>query len=270
MAAQLVTTTILSAALAFCGLYLLRTDAGAPPREARASGGAQLDALEERVVRLEEQLEQLEQLAEDAGGEVRVSPRTDAKTSASLREVQARLDELEAKLRKPGQRPVAKAPVASAKEPAPRVLGRVSFVPFSESRGAKAEAKRVILDPAADVVAKIQAHKSLRRVEGAYTPQMIQALIRIGQTHAVAERRANVWTFFDGSTRSDMLIAPLLYALRHDASDLVRAEAAETLGDYTESPAVREALKWHAANDNSKSVRDKARRSVPGSWRQGR
>lgn len=257
-AAELGLVAICSAALAAFGMHVLLTGA---QRGAPASSDAQLEELVEQVDGALRRLESLENARAAEDGAVSIAPDSDAaRRSRSelerVSELAKRVAALEAKGR----------PSKSSTTPS----GKEQFLRTHTSAEASArvrKASEVILDRSSSAEQKIEAQQLLRRTANAYTPAMIQSLLQIAQSHANAELRAKVWTFFDGATTSDLLVAPLLHALRHDSSDAVRAEAAETLGNYTERPEVRQALTWHATNDKSKQVRDKARRSVPGPWR---
>lgn len=125
-----------------------------------------------------------------------------------------------------------------------------------------AEAQRVLADAAASVDDKVEAHQRLRRVANAYTPAMVQDLVRIAETDPRPVARANVWTWFDGATLLPELVRPLLRALAHDPDGAVRAEAAETLGNYLDNPAVLPALRQAAQDDADEPVRAKAQRTL--------
>ena len=96
----------------------------------------------------------------------------------------------------------------------------------------------------------------------AYTDEMVHELIRIGESESEASLRADVWRNFDGATNIPDLIKPLLHAVNYDGSDRVRAEAAETLGNYVNDPVVLETLRRIAENDPSVEVRRKALREL--------
>ena len=123
-------------------------------------------------------------------------------------------------------------------------------------------AKHTIVDPRASVQDKLDAMMRLRRVEDAYTPAMANEMVRLGQTHASPEVRAQVWALFDSSSHLPQLVGPLLNALQYDQAAEVRNEASETLGNYADDPVVLRAIEWAAEHDEAEEVRRKASRTV--------
>jgi len=124
---------------------------------------------------------------------------------------------------------------------------------------------RTARDPAA---AESDRLESFRRLRGSKLPggtdarlQVLAPMVELGETSYASRHRAEVWRQFSG-LGDPSLVTPLLNALRHDRSARVREEAAETLGDYVDDPAVREALEFAAGNDESYDVRAKANASL--------
>jgi hypothetical protein len=119
-----------------------------------------------------------------------------------------------------------------------------------------------VLDPKLSDKEKVRAHEALRQVPDAYTPAMVQELVRIGTSHQDAHIRADVWRFFDGRSQIPALVPSLLQALVNDSSEEVRDEASETLGNYLKDPTVLFALRHAAQHDTSMRVRRKAIRTL--------
>lgn len=140
--------------------------------------------------------------------------------------------------------------------------------PTAEERRRNAEA--VILDPASTAEEVVAAHKSIRRIDGAYTPQMIDTLVWFANSDSDDDLRARTWTMFDGRSHLPELVPHLERAARHDEAFQVRREAAETLGNYIDDPAVVTLLKDLARNDPHPEVRDRARRTLGGDLGNGR
>lgn len=125
-------------------------------------------------------------------------------------------------------------------------------------------ARHTITDPSTSKQDKLNAHGSLRRRENAYTPEMAHTMIQIGLHDRDEAIRAQVWTTFDGSSAKNLpqLVPHLIDALNRDASSRVRAEAAETLGNFPRDRAVHAALEHAAKHDQDAQVRRKAQRTL--------
>lgn len=208
-----------------------------------------------RLEQLERRLRALESAAE-ADGAVAVRAR-DGATEVRDTDQEARLRAIESRLERVERR------AAPSRASVGEAVSTEDGKPGRNPRLDAADAKRILASRSATIDEKVRAHERLRRVPDAYTPQMIQDLIRVAQTDPRPAVRAHVWTCFDGATRSQMLVEPLLHSMRFDADDKVRAEAAETLGNYRENPAVMQALELVVKHDKSGHVREKAGRSVP-------
>lgn len=214
--------------------------AGTAPEPAIPVDPARIAALEARVEGLVQQL-----AATAPASPVRTHAPADVPPAENrLRGLELRLSSLEQALR---ARPPSGAE-SRGHEPA-------------ENRPTVADARRVIVDPAASVAAKLEAQQRLRRVENAFTPAMLRELVRIGTTNPDPKVRADVWRFFDGPTNYPEIVDPLMRAMRFDSADVARDEAAETLGNYASNPAVRQALAHAAEHDPSVRVRNKAQRA---------
>jgi hypothetical protein len=99
--------------------------------------------------------------------------------------------------------------------------------------------------------------EALRGLRGARLPDgtdarlaVVDDMVRLAETSADAEVRADVWRQLSHMTEQSML-SPLLSALRNDSVDKVREEAAETLADFLPDERVRRALQHAAENDPS-------------------
>jgi len=159
--------------------------------------------------------------------------------------------------------PRADARAAVLRDVASAERVRVARPPETKEEAAQREAaQRKVLDPSATVQDKLAAHEQLRRVPDAYTPAMVQELLRIAATSGEGQVRADVWRFFDGESKVPALVRPLLRALGNDTEDIVREEAAETLGNYLDDPVVAGALRWSADRDGAERVRNKAQRTL--------
>ncbi len=146
-------------------------------------------------------------------------------------------------------------------EPAPPADGDAAAT-AAAAAPSLADDQRTIVDPAATVAQKVAAHRRLRHVADAYTPAMVDELVRIATCDADAEVRAQTWCFFDGASAPPALLAPLLQAIGRDPSPRPREEAAETLGNYGDAPGAVAALEAAAAHDPDSRVRHKARRTL--------
>lgn len=162
------------------------------------------------------------------------------------------------------ERRVAALEQAQARSPANPVAPRppAELNLQAQLRLAREQGSRRVLDPKATDKDKVKAHEALRYVPDAYTPAMVQELVRIGNSHPDADTRADVWRFFDGRSHIPTLVPHLLQALVQDASEKVRDEASETLGNYLKDPTVLLALRYAAENDASMRVRRKAIRTL--------
>jgi outer membrane murein-binding lipoprotein Lpp len=218
-----------------------------PARDPRVDAlAASVQELQRRVAALEAQL---------AAPRAAVPPAPD---DGPAREQVAALERRLAALERPrAARPAMPQDVAAAAH------GGVAQPPETKEDAARREAaQRTILDPKASVKDKLAAHEQLRRVPDAYTPAMVQELLRIAAATDDGQERADVWRCFDGSSKLPALVQPLLRALASDPADIAREEAAETLGNYLDDPVVESALQWSAARDGAERVRAKAQRTL--------
>jgi hypothetical protein len=224
-----------------------------PQTPAPAADAARIQELEARLARLEELAARPVAAPASAASEVPrwrddADPRADphAVTPTILAQ---RLLALERRLEESQGR--APDPERAA-APAPR-----------DGQQPVAAARRTILDKAASADAKLEAHRQLRRVRDAYTPDMVDELVRIATLDPRGEVRAAVWTFFDGSSHLPQLVPTLLRALVHDVDSRVREEAAETIGNYVKDDlGVVSALRQAAESDADPRVRAKAKRTL--------
>lgn len=231
------------------------------PRENRAALTSHLDpgayqALELRLARLEERVAEFslplsapEEPAEAASAPARRTVVTsDAESDVALA---ARMAALERRL--------------ARIEPGPSEVLALEEDLEREERQREQEildAQRTLADPRATVAEKVEAHETLRRVADAYTSFMVADLVRIGANDPDPAVRSNIWCYFDGSSHLPELVPHLLHALSRDLEASVRNEAAETLGNYANDPAVLAALRYAAENDESSEVRQKAARTL--------
>jgi hypothetical protein len=240
---RIVVTVLLSAGTSAAVCLLLAPSPPAPPPRVEPDVN-RLDCLEEKI-----------ELLERAPAAVPAAvPIPDAPQRAEVvrvdhgPELMRRIDGLEARLFRL------------------ELLGSASSAEHQDPRLAfaagKDEATRTLLDPAADVTAKLKAHEALRSVPDAYTPAMVAELLRIGTTHHDGGVRAQVWLNFDGRSKLPAIVAPLVRALQADTDARAREEAADTLGSYLDDPIVEPALKQAAQGDASEQVRAKAARTL--------
>ena len=206
-----------------------------------------IEDLEARIARLEEGLRDLQRASLSVASPVERSNVANSGGGDSAALLQ-RIAELESRL---GQ-----------------VEGEV-VGPAGEARGAMQEererlrqetirmAKETLMDPAATTEELLAAHEALRRIENAYTPQMVEDLVHLATNDPSGEVRADVWRFFDGATRLPELVPHLRNALSNDSDPRTRAEAAETLANYADDPDVLAALKYALENDPSPEVKRK-------------
>lgn len=202
----------------------------------------------------------------------------------------ARLREIEARLERVAERPALLAPpavreaVASdpdredlevrvaalelALEEGRRSRDRVGEADAETARETRRrptddESRASILDPVATEAEKLAAWQALRFSDG-WTDDVVSEMIRIGETSADADVRADVWRQADGRGRNTMLVGPLLRALQSDPDAGARSEAAETLANYVDEPGVRAALESASNNDPDRGVRKEANGSLDG------
>jgi hypothetical protein len=234
-----------------------RNDEPPPAMNPGTPHDARLDELLSRMQRIEERIDGLAARSGDLRAPVGTGT---APAGPELAALERRLARLEA---------AASAPMGgtvAAVQSQQRLLPRAARAEMDpETKAALVRpAERTILDPAAPVEEKLAAHERLRRVPDAYTPPMVQELLRIAETSQRAETRADVWRFFDGASRLPHLVPPMLQALANDADWIAREEAAETLGNYLDDPVVLGALRWTAEHDAHERVRAKAQRTLLG------
>lgn len=225
----------------------------APAEAPRDDGG--LAELLARLERLEEERLVAPQQRQPASP----NPAGDPADPSQLAELLARIERLEATVYGGGWR--AAAPIDEARE---LQRARIEALAAAEQdvEARKLKMAEVILDPNATEEEKLSAHRQLRRVEDAYTPGMIDALVNLGQTAQDPDVRASTWTQFDGSTIAPEVLPHLMNAARGDSAYQARREAAETLGNYTEDPGVIALLEDLAQNDPHQEVRERARRTL--------
>ena len=124
----------------------------------------------------------------------------------------------------------------------------------------------IALDPTASEEDRLLALGRLRHSEladgsDARTPEVVDAMILLAETTADPAVRADVFRQLHRSG-DPALKGPLLVALASDPSAEVRSEAAETLGDYLDDPAVVAALETAKAYDVDEDVREQADESL--------
>lgn len=218
---------------------------------------ARIDKLEARIAALEERPESLRaDVPMHESGSV-APERTPVDADAIGPRIAALEQRLAALDRRQPQRQSSPRPARSPEEEA-----RWRAQRDAEVRQVIEAATNTILDPRASVQAKVEAHKTLRYVENAYTPAMVQELLRLATLDPEPSVRASTWTSFDGQTRLPELVQPLLNALANDPDAGPRNEASETLGNYADYPGVLEALRHAAKHDPSLEVRGKALRTL--------
>lgn len=228
---------------------LMRPAASAPAGEAAvrrnteapAALGPRLDAIETRLIALEL-----------APPNVGVLPAGRIEQSTSIAE--SRLVEIEAVLTK-----LAAAEARREEDVAEQVLRRE--MRDQERKERAVTARTTILDVTASEDLKLKAWRELRRV-APWGDDIVNEMVRIGETSEDEAVRADVWRQADGKDRNVLLVRPMLSALANDPSERVRSEAAETLQNYKAEPGVVPALRHAAENDSSEEVRQEAQSSL--------
>ena len=109
---------------------------------------------------------------------------------------------------------------------------------------------------------RLQAWRGLRGHENAYTDAVVAQMVHLGLTASDPETRADVWRQADGRTKHDALVPALLQAVQSDADRRVREEAAETLVEYSDRPAVEASLRQLLASETDEGVRRYLRAGV--------
>lgn len=118
-----------------------------------------------------------------------------------------------------------------------------------------------VLDPTLGDDAKLIAWRELRSAE-IWGDDVVLEMIRIGQSSQDPSIRADVWRQAHGRDRNELLVLPMMDAMRNDLNSRVRAEATETLADYKDRTDVLAALQFSAANDPDERVRREALESL--------
>jgi len=113
--------------------------------------------------------------------------------------------------------------------------------------------KAAASDPGQSEESRLQALRSLRGVDGGRSPEIVASMAELAQTTVDPEVRADVFRQLHGVS-DESLKLPLVNALLHDLSPLVRAEAAETLDQYLGDPWVMNVLKQARESDADAGV----------------
>lgn len=257
-------------ALAVSAAWHLLSSRGHAPGVATGPAASASRSEEQRFTDFEQRLHELEQRAlearqsaesvgsgparhpvtgddEDPAVPASTTPGSDA--LAVLRDLDARLSRLEAL-----QQSVEDEEARREEEHARRL---------AEQRQRIVDAPRVILDPTQTALAKSEAWEALRRADAStWTDAVVAEIVRVAQTSDDPEVRANIWRCADADRAHRLLRQPLLDAVLRDADERVREEAAETLENYVDDPAVVTVLERIVQSDASPAVRDEARRAL--------
>ena len=134
----------------------------------------------------------------------------------------------------------------------------------AEERRERAQtAVATMRDPAASEDDKRRAWGQLRSAaDELWDDAIVNEAIRIGTTSADASIRADIWRQADANAKSPLLMRPMIQAVLYDDAPEVREEAAETLANYRDDPAVAAALEQAAQNDAEEDVRRQAESSL--------
>lgn len=217
-----------------------------------AVGGVDPEAAERVAARIDALEAEVASLREELGRGAASLAAVEGPAARDVAGLEARIEELEARNR-------LEVDSASARADGGRTPEAGIEAPRLDPARSAFE---VILDSSATDAQKLAAHRSLRRVEDAYSPALIDALVDLGRTSPDPDIRASTWTMFDGASHLPELVPSLMDAAMHDMSPAARREAAETLGNYVDDPAVRQLLEQLARDDPSKEVRDRAKRTL--------
>ncbi|HLU39815.1 MAG TPA: HEAT repeat domain-containing protein [Planctomycetota bacterium] len=253
-----------AAALGFsavaCALSLYAAVVPASPQHSVDPADEVLD----RLHGIEERLAELERRSTE-----RTTPVLGVSSSGAERmpaDLDARLDKLEAELsgnKKGSNGDAAAATEVAATGTAPD--GTQLTKSGRPKRGTPQHlewARQRVLDPNLSAMERSEALGEVQKHGAeAYTEEIVQAMVVIGQTHEDPEVRENVWRQFDGATNPTLAVA-LRQALATDAAPGVRREAAEALDRFRDDPAVRAALEHAAQHDPDEKVRWEALRSL--------
>jgi len=257
MAPQLKNTITPVLAAIACGLSLI---AMVRPPQAPVAHECDADALRERVAELERQLAERSAVPPPVLTSSSEGDRTRA-------DVDARVESLEQAVASIA-RPAGNGESAPG-DPASTATGAAGEVKLTKSgrpkRGTPEHlswAKQRVLDPnltpaeRSDALGEIQKHGP-----EAYTDDVIQSMVVLGQSAEDPKVRENIWRQFDGA-KSPVLASALRQALSGDGNADVREEAAEALDHYRDDPVIRAALEHAAANDPDEKVRWEALRAL--------
>ena len=119
----------------------------------------------------------------------------------------------------------------------------------------------MIFDPAADIIAKLEALRTLRTAD-ARTDDVVRQMVQVYYSTTNALARADIFRQLHRTTVPE-LKRPLLEALGDPSLDpKIREEAAETLDGYLADPNVQAWLEYAFRNDPDPNVREQARRSL--------
>jgi len=223
----------------------------------------------DRADAFEARLTQLESRLDDLAGPSAAAPIL-ATSSASPRlpaDLDARLERLEAQLDDRAGADDGTAPAGAAVAREGLAAGGDAQLTKSgrPKRGTPqhlAWARERVLDASlgpkerSDALGEVQKHGA-----EAFTEDVVQAMVVLGQTAEDPEVRENVWRQFDGARNPTLGIA-LRQALATDAAPGVRREAAEALDRFRDDPVVRAALEHAAQHDADEQVRWEALRSL--------
>lgn len=173
-----------------------------------------------------------------------------ARAVARIEELEARLGEVEAEAAKPPEDPMAAL-----------MRGIRPSEPMNDDQ--LIGHQNTLADSTATDEARMNSLRSIRFLpdeRNAHAP-VIDDIVSWMETTDDPELREDIIRNLHGADQ-DVLVNPLLYAIRNDRSEGVREEAAETLNDYLHYPEVVQALEYARDNDVARSVRRQAAESL--------
>lgn len=115
--------------------------------------------------------------------------------------------------------------------------------------------QNTILDPSTTEAQKLEAWSGLRHHEDSWNDAVVAQMVHLGLTSADPKVRADVWRQADARSQHEALVPALLQALRADADANAREEAAETIVEYADRPAVIASLDQLLATEQNEGVR---------------
>lgn len=247
---------VLGGAIGGGGVLLLHDPEPTAPPPATDSSAANGSAFTDRLANIEAQITALS--TQPTSATIReVAPTSNALTGDGdvddrLGRLEAAVDELLQEARARAAEREAAAAAEAQREFERQERRRLDALASKERIATR---QNEILDPRRTAEQKLQAWRDLRHRENAWNDAVVASMVDIGLRSDDPKIRADVWRQADARTQHDALVPALLQALRADAVAGVREEAAETLVEYRDRPAVAAAIDGLLANETNAGVR---------------